>query len=188
MKIADLDFSDEDKRMSAPKDRVPMIKKIFKLVLNREPSSRELSFYKYGIQKEEEIIEKLLKDDEHRKALKKSKEVPELEDRVKEAEHKVIKLQQQIKDNGEELKQIRNLLDEKNKEIAILRREKNDPYNFTHSDALKYIKKLTENKRTEVNTAPQQSAEDEHFTSLNSSEQEKKRSFLDRIHDLVKAR
>ncbi len=187
MKIADLDFDKEERGRSAPKDRIPMIEEVFELVLNRKPSSRELSFYKYGVQDREEIIEKLLKDKEHKEALEKSKEVPELEENVKQAEHKVLQLKQQIEDTEEEIKQTRNLLDEKNKEIAILRREKNDPYNFTHSDALKYIKGLSENSRTNINTSTQESDQETHFTSVSASTPIKKRSFLDKVYDLIKS-
>ncbi len=186
MKIADLDFDKEDSKRSAPKDRIPMIKEVFKLVLNREPSSRELSFYKYGVQEREEIIEKLLKDDEHKEALEKSKKVPKLEDQVKDKNHKINTLKQKIKDIEEETKQVKNLLDEKNKEIAILRREKEDPYNFTHSDALKYIRSLTENSRTEINTTSQQNNGETHFTTISSSEQPKKKSFLDKVYGFIK--
>lgn len=184
MKIADLDLDKKDKKRSAPKERVPMIKEVFDLVLGREPSSRELSFYKYGVQEKEEIIEKLLNDEEHKEALEEAKEVPELESKAKQAEHMVVMLKQQIEDIQQETQQSKNLLDEKNKEIAILRREKQDPYNFTHSDALKYIKDLTESRRTEVNQEADTS--NTHFTSITSSEIQKKRSFLDKVYDLIK--
>jgi septal ring factor EnvC (AmiA/AmiB activator) len=186
MKIADLDLDREDKQRSAPKDRIPMIKEVFQLVLNREPSSRELSFYKYGVQEEEEILEKLLKDDEHKKALEKSKKVPELEEQVKDKNHKINTLKQKIKDIEEETKQVKNLLDEKNKEIAILRREKEDPYNFTHADALKYIRSLTENSRTQINTTKQNN-EETHFTTISSSENTEKKTFLDKVYDFIKS-
>jgi septal ring factor EnvC (AmiA/AmiB activator) len=186
MKIADLDLDKEERKRSAPKDRIPMIKEVFELVLNREPSSRELSFYKYGVQEREEIIEKLLEDDEHKEALEKSKELPELEDRVKDAEHKSLQLKQRLQDQQEEIDQIRNLLDEKNKEIAILRREKDDPYNFTHSEALKYIKQLTENRRTDINTSTQQSSSDEHFRTVSSSDTQGKKTFLDKVYDFIR--
>jgi hypothetical protein len=186
MKIADLDFDKEDKKRSAPKDRIPIIKEVFELVLNREPSSRELSFYKYGTQEKEEIIEKLLNDKEHKEALEKVKEFPELEKRAKDAEHKVIKLKQQTKDQKIEIEQTNILLNEKNKEIAILRREKEDPYNFTHSDALRYIRKLTENRREEINEKTQDSSEDKYFTNISSTTQQKKKTFFDKIYDLIR--
>ena len=187
MKIADLDFDKDEKKSSAPKNRIPMIEEVFKLVLNREPSSRELTFYKYGVQDREEIVEKLLKDKEHEEALEKSREMPDLEEKARQAEHRVVQLKQQLEDAQEEIKQTLNLLDEKNKEIAILRREKNDPYNFTHSEALKYIKGLTESSRTNVNVATQESIQETHFTSISASGRMKKRSFLDKVYDLIKA-
>ena len=45
----------------SPSDKIPMIEKVFKEVLGRKPSSRELAYYKYGILKENEIRVKLLK-------------------------------------------------------------------------------------------------------------------------------
>jgi chromosome segregation ATPase len=188
MKIADLDVGKKEGRRSPPKDRIPMIKEVFELVLNREPSSRELSFYKYGNQEKEEIIEKLLEDEEHKEAFEKVKELPELEKRVKDAEHKVVQLKQKLEDSQEETDQVRNLLEEKNKEIAILRREKEDPYNFTHADALKYIRKLTENKRTEINTVSQINQESNHFSTVTLSERDNKRSFWDKIYDLIRSK
>jgi septal ring factor EnvC (AmiA/AmiB activator) len=186
MKIADLDLDREDKQRSAPKDRIPMIKEVFQLVLNREPSSRELSFYKYGVQEKEEILEKLLKDDEHKKALEKSKKVPKLEEEVKDKNHKINVLKQKIKDIEDETKQVKNLLGEKNKEIAILRREKEDPYNFTHADALKYIRSLTENNRTQINST-QQNKDETHFTTISSSENTERKTFLDKVYDFIKS-
>jgi chromosome segregation ATPase len=188
MKLADLDLNDkEGKKRSAPKDRVPMIKEVFETVLNREPSSRELSFYKYGIQEREEIIEKLLKDDEHQEALEKAQDAPKLKDQLKDSQHQVKKLNQQIKDMEEETNQVKNLLDEKNKEIAILRREKEDPYNFTHSEALKYIKTLAENKRTEINQTTQRiEGTNTHFTTIASIPNQQK-TFLDKVYDFIKS-
>ena len=182
MKISDLDFGDEDKRRSAPKDRIPMIKEVFQLVLNREPSSRELSFYKYGIQEKEEIIEKLLNDKEHKELLEKSKEYPKVEEKLKDSNHKVVQLKQEVEDNKQEIDEVRNLLNEKNKEIAILRRENSDPYNFTHSDALKYIKTLAENKRTDSDNNGEG-----QFSTVNSAET-KEKTFLDKLYELIKSK
>jgi len=188
MKISDLDLNKEESNRSVFKDRVPMIKEVFELVLNREPSSRELSFYKYGNQEKEEIIKELLESNEHKEALVKAKEFPELEERVKDAEHKVVQLKQKLEDSKREIDQNRNLLDEKNKEIAILRREKDDPYNFTHADALKYIRKLTENKRTEINTVSPINQENDHFSTVTLLERDRRKSFWDKIYDLIRSK
>jgi hypothetical protein len=189
MKMRDFDMNDEDS-YSSPKDRIPMIKEIFQLVLNREPSSRELSFYKYGIQSKEEIIDKLLNEDEHKKALERSKEFPDMEDRAKLAENKVTQLKQKIEDSAQEETYLRNLLDEKNREIAILRKEKEDPYNFTHSQALRYIRSLTENGRENGNNSSSNTqtvvSEDKHFSSISGYPETKKESFIDKIYKIIK--
>jgi hypothetical protein len=187
MKIADLDFDSKDKEKSSPKERIPMIKEVFELVLNREPSSRELSFYKYGMQDREEIIDKLLNDDEHKEAFEKAKGLPEIEEQKKQAEHNVMQLKQNIEDSQEEIIQIKNLLEEKNKEIAILRREKGDPYNFTHADALKYIKKLTQNDQNAQDTGTQESLSDTHFTTVSAKTIQKEKTFLDKFYDFIRS-
>lgn len=188
MRIKDLDISKKD--FTSPKDRLPMIKEAFKLVMNREPSSRELSFYKYGVQTKQEIIEKLLTNDEHKDAFKKAKDFPKIEERCKDAELKVSKLKQKIEDSKQEELCLKTLLGEKNREIAILRKEKEDPYNFTHSHALKYIKGLTENGRDNINNSTQKSTSTQvggkHFSSISSTPIKSKETFIDKIYRLLK--
>ncbi len=183
MKLGDFDKSKNDEYAS-PKERIPMIKETFQLVLNREPSSRELSFYKYGIQSKEEIIDKLLSEDEHTQSLEKAKEFSNMEDRAKNAEHKVKKLNQNIEDMQKEEVQFKSLLAEKNREIAILRRETSDPYNFTHSQALRYIQDLTATSRDNNNTQSQGS---DNFSTIHSTPQIPiKETFIDKIYKLLK--
>lgn len=178
------------KDQPSPKERIAMIKEVFKLVMNREPSSRELSLYKYGMQTREEIMEKLLNGEEHKEAMKSVKEFPKLEARTKDAEHKMFKLKQDMEDSGQEELYLKNLLDEKNREIAILRQEKGDPYNFTHSNALSYIKGLTENSRDNVNhlshdSTPQQ-IENNHYTTISSPKSESKETLIDKVYRILK--
>jgi hypothetical protein len=184
MKLGDFDKSGDGDYQS-PKERIPMIKEVFELVLGREPSSRELSFYKYGIQTKEEIIEKLLSDEDHKKVIDRANEYSQLEDRAKNAEHQVVKLKQNLKDVDQEQQQLRSLLDEKNKEIAILRKENSDPYNFTHSNALKYIQSLTANSRENQNNQTILQS-DNHFSSISSQKEPIKESFIDKIYKLLK--
>jgi predicted RNase H-like nuclease (RuvC/YqgF family) len=174
--------TDEFEEFDSPKERVPMIEEVFKLVLGREPSSRELSFYKYGIQSREEIIEKLLSEDEHTELLEKIKEFPELENRAKKAERQVDILKQSIEDRSEEFQNLKNLLDEKSREIAILRREVADPYNFKHSEALKYIETLTENSRS-----IQEDTSNNYSTLDANPGYIKKETFLDKIYNFLKS-
>lgn len=184
MKLGDFN-RDKEGDYQSPKERIPMIKEVFELVLGREPSSRELSFYKYGIQSKEEIIDKLLSEDEHKESMEKAKEYSSLEDRAKNAEHQVIKLKQNITDIGQEQDQLRGLLDEKNKEIAILRRENSDPYNFTHSQALRYIQSLTSNSRENKNDQTVVQS-DNHFSSVHSQKEPVKEGLIDKIYRLLK--
>ncbi len=116
-------FGTFEGKMQSPSERIPMIKETFELVLGREPSTRELSFYKYGIQTKEEIVNKLLEGNDHKRILEKAKEHNILDDRAKDAELTVSRLKQKIEDNSEEHINLKNLLAEKNREIEDLRKK-----------------------------------------------------------------
>ena len=60
-------------------DKEKELKEIFFLVLGREPSSRELSYYKYSIIGKGEIVKSLLSSDEHKETIERGIKYPELE-------------------------------------------------------------------------------------------------------------
>lgn len=105
----------------------PLVKKIYKQILGREPSSREMAYYKYSLAKKEDIIKKLLEGEEHEEILERAKKYPELEETNSKLKSKVLKLKSKIEDNEEEFKQLKNLLKEKNTTIKELRETKEIP-------------------------------------------------------------
>jgi hypothetical protein len=105
----------------------PLVKKIYKQILGREPSSREMAYYKYSSAKKDEIIKKLLEGEEHEGILEKAKKYPELEETNTKLKSKVLKLKSKVKDNEEEFKQLKSLLEEKNATIKELRETKEVP-------------------------------------------------------------
>ena len=105
----------------------PLVKKIYKQILGREPSSREMAYYKYSSAKKEDIIKKLLEGDEHKQLLEMAKKFPDLEETNSKLKSKVLKLTSKIKDNEEEFKQLKSLLEEKNATIKELRETKDLP-------------------------------------------------------------
>jgi chromosome segregation ATPase len=105
----------------------PLVKKIYKQILGREPSSREMAYYKYSSAKKEDIIKKLLEGEEHEEILEKAKKYPELEETNSKLKSKVLKLKSKVKDNEEEFKQLKSLLEEKNTTIKELRESKEVP-------------------------------------------------------------
>lgn len=105
----------------------PLVKKIYKQILGREPSSREMAYYKYSSAKKEDIIKKLLEGDEHKELLEMAKSFPDLEETNSKLKSKVLKLKSKVKDNEEEYKQLRSLLEEKNATIKNLRETKELP-------------------------------------------------------------
>ncbi|KKP65006.1 MAG: hypothetical protein UR61_C0035G0005 [candidate division WS6 bacterium GW2011_GWE1_34_7] len=111
-------------------ERVLMIEKIFKVVLGRKPSSREIAYYKYGIMKEQEIYIKLLKSDEHKKILEDAKKLPNIEDELRDLRISERKIMQSREDLKSEMLSSQNLLDEKNSIIIDLRNSINNPYDL----------------------------------------------------------
>ena len=102
-------------------DKVEKIEKIFKKVLGRKPSSKELSYYKYSVIKEEELMDKLLKSEEFKENIKKLEGYPELQETLRIAKIGVMKLKNQLVDQENEFAELAVLLKEKNKIIQELR-------------------------------------------------------------------
>ena len=111
-------------------ERVLMIEKIFKVVLGRKPSSREIAYYKYGGMKEQEIYLKLLKSDEHKKILEDAKKLPNIEDELRDLRISERKIMQSREDLKSEILSSQGLLDEKNLIIRDLRDSINNPYDL----------------------------------------------------------
>jgi len=110
-----------------PVKKSPLVKKIYKQILGREPSSREMAYYKYSSAKKEEIVKKLLEGDEHKELLEMARSFPDLEETNSKLKSKVLKLESKVKDNEEEFNQLKSLLEEKNATIKDLRETKETP-------------------------------------------------------------
>jgi hypothetical protein len=115
-----------------PSERTPMIEDVYLEVLGRKPSTRELSFYKYGAMNEADIRLKLLRSDEHVKMLEDAKKLPNVENELRNSKASERRLTQKIEDIGNEIVQSKILLDEKNVIIQELRENLNNPYDIPH--------------------------------------------------------
>ena len=113
-----------------PSDRVPMIENIFQEVLGRKPSSRELSYYKYGAMSEDDIRIKLLTSDEHKKVLEDASKLSGVDDQLKNVQLNEKKLTQKIEDLENQIAEVHILLSEKNSIISELREQVENPYNL----------------------------------------------------------
>ena len=109
-------------------DKTPDLEEIYKLVLGRKPTSRELAYYRYSPLKKDEIVKKLLNSDEHKEIIEKGRLYPELEEREKLDQNTILKLKHKIEDQNSEYDEMKSMLDQKNKEIANLREEKRLPF------------------------------------------------------------
>ena len=111
------------------KEREIFIVKIFSSILGREPSSRELSYYKYGEMEEDVIRDELLNGDEHKKIIENARENLKLKRRIDILEDEKEKLENLINDKAVEYRELTALLQNKNDEIKKLREEENNIYN-----------------------------------------------------------
>lgn len=111
-------------------DRVPMIEKVFKEVLGRKPSSRELAYYKYGVIKEDGIRSKLIKSQEHKDLIDSALKLPGVENELKSVRVSEKKLGQKVEDIRLEIVESEKLLNEKNFLIKELREKVSNPYDF----------------------------------------------------------
>ncbi len=133
-------------------DKTEDVEKVYELVLGRKPTSRELSYYRYAPVKKDEILKKLLKSDEHKDLVKKGREYPELEEREKLGQSTILKLKHSIEDQQEEFKETKAILQEKNREIGVLREEKNIPYvtqSFLEGKGVVYYQSAAQTQKSE---------------------------------------
>ena len=104
------------------------VEAVYELVLGRKPTSRELAYYRYSTAKKDEILKKLLKGDEHKQIVEKGRKYPELENQEKLAQSNILKLRHSIEDQNGEMEEMKSMLEQKNREIAVLREEKRIPF------------------------------------------------------------
>lgn len=120
--------SSSSTKYNIPENKEKELKEIFFLVLGREPSSRELSYYKYSMIEKGTIVKNLLSSDEHKKTIERGSKYPELEKMNKLSENSILKLRTVLDDKSKELEEMQKLLNEKNNEIKNLREKQNVPY------------------------------------------------------------
>lgn len=106
----------------------PAIKKLYKQILGREPSSREVAFHKYSNNSKEDIIKKLISSDEHEELIEKGQKYSELRGKNKKLKSTVLKLKSRAKDKSNEYEELSKLLEEKNDTIERLRATNKLPY------------------------------------------------------------
>lgn len=104
------------------------IAKTYELVLGRKPTSRELAYYRYSSVKKDEILKKILKSDEHKQIVEKGRKYGDLENQEKLNQGTILKLKHSIDDQVGEIGEMKSMLEQKNREIAILREEKRIPF------------------------------------------------------------
>jgi hypothetical protein len=111
------------------KEREIFIVKTFTSILGREPSSRELSYYKYGEMEKEDIVNELVNGDEHKKIIENSKESTSLKKKIEVLESEKERLENLINDKAAEYRELTGILQNKNDEIKKLRESESNIYN-----------------------------------------------------------
>jgi hypothetical protein len=104
------------------------VEAIYDLVLGRKPTSREFAYYRYSTVKRDDILKKLVKGQEHKDIIDKGRKYGDLEIQIRLEQSTILKLRQSLEDRVQEIKEMKSLLDQKNKEIAVLREQKRIPF------------------------------------------------------------
>lgn len=102
-------------------DRTKMIKKSYKEVLGREAQTRDINYYKYGTQNEDQVKNQLMKSDEHKEVIKKGRKFDEISSELEETKTKLKAAESKINDSQQEVNTLKTFLDQKNAEITRLR-------------------------------------------------------------------
>ncbi len=145
------------------------VEKAYDLVLGRKPTSRELSYYRYSSSKFIDIVKKLLKGDEHKDLVEKGRKYGDLESQQRLSQSTILKLKQGVEDQVGEINEMRAILDQKNREIAVLREEKRIPYvtqSFLEGKGVVYYTNTQGDEKNSVTPTPI--------------------SWLDRLSDIIK--
>lgn len=164
------------------------IKKIYKEILGKEPTNRDLSYYRFSPMTEDEIREQVLKGEEHKSLIKKGREYDDIKDDMEDYKVKVKRLEKKLEDNLEEFKEINDLLKEKNKYIRQLR-EKIDETNevLPNESTYEYESRITPTTES-TNIVPQPKIDESipkppppQFTDNIGTKMVKKKNLIDRI-------
>lgn len=115
--------SKSSKSSLSPRERVGMIERAYKDILNREPDTRDLNYYKYSSASEETIRQELLESEEHKTLIENGREFQKTKNLLDDAESKINALKGEINDGEESLKQMEDLLKEKNLHIEDIKKK-----------------------------------------------------------------
>ncbi|MCC7304028.1 hypothetical protein IT418_01270 [bacterium] len=107
-------------RMSE-EERRKIISTTFMLILGRNPSDRDFSYYRFSTLTEESLIKSLLGLPEHKKLVEKAREHTSLKQSVSELDLQVKQLSASMQSMKQELGTMQDLLIEKNKYIQQMR-------------------------------------------------------------------
>jgi len=118
----------QSKPKLSPAERVQMIEKVYEEVLGRKPDTRDINYYKYSTLDESAIRLELLQGKEHKELIKNGAAFKDMSKRTEVAETRVKMLEAKLADHSEEFIALRQLLEEKNKVIKVLRRQCQSPF------------------------------------------------------------
>lgn len=107
-------------RMTEDQRRTAIIT-AFNLVLGREPTDRDFSYYRFSTLSEEGLIRSLLSLPEHKQMVDKSKEYPTLKQSVMDLDLRVKQMDSSVLSMQQELIALQMLLNEKNRYIQQMR-------------------------------------------------------------------
>ena len=123
-------FTDLSAKISnlSQQEREEFIKAVYKLILNRDPTDRELQNYKYSLYTKWQVIKKLLESEEHKKLLENGSKFEKTKENLQSLEDKVRELETVIETLKKEHQALSEILQEKNRHIQQLREHLNTVY------------------------------------------------------------
>jgi hypothetical protein len=104
-----------------PEERIQMIESVYEEILGRKPDTRDINYYKYSTMGEDQIKKQLLASAEHKDTMNKGREYNKLKEHTEQLETRVHMLENQIKDQVDEFRELTNLLQEKNRHLELMR-------------------------------------------------------------------
>ena len=108
-------------------EKAKKLEEIYKKILGRKPTSKEISYYKYRKLDEEALIQDLLESNEFLENIEKIQEYADLKKNSVKSKSTIIKLKAKVKDSEKEHLELNALLNEKDVLIKTLR-EKDTPF------------------------------------------------------------
>lgn len=102
-------------------ERKELLTRVYKLVLDREPTTQDLNYYRYSVLTEDKLTINLLKGKEHTDLVKDGRDYKKVSAETKDNKVKIKMLEDQNQSTVNEISLLKKLLSEKNQHLEFLK-------------------------------------------------------------------